>query len=279
MPATFVVYPVNIMSKIVCVVLLVSCASLLGCVGHGRNTRLVNSQFGADYAFEIEVKKGGVENWDWYRIPAGKEFLYDGPIEIRARRTIVIDGRLSTTIPEEPGSKGHDVILSSKEGILIRGDIDVGRGYDGIQIGGLGTAGGDAGTLTLIAPMIVLSKPLVGPAGGDGAPGGGQGGRGGDVIVYGSFEGPYWVDFDLGRPHDKTAIIKGGPGGSGGPAYASDLYPGYQNGGLGGAGGGIFTSHFKEVPWMVQWRSDYQLTKQEIEAAESKGRSGPDLPD
>lgn len=222
---------------------------------------------------EVEVREGGIENWDWYRIPAGKEFLYDGPIEIRARRTIVIDGRLSTMLPDEPGSKGHDVILSSKEGILIRGDIDVGRGYDGIQIGGLGTDGGDAGSLTLVAPMIVLSKPLIGPAGGDGAAGGGKGGKGGRVVIYGSFEGPYWHDFNTGRPHDKSAIIKGGPGGMGGPGYPA---LGYQDGGTGGSGGGISTNHFKELPWMVQWRWDYQLTEQEIEDAKQEGHTGPD---
>ncbi|MFI4854119.1 MAG: hypothetical protein ACIAQF_03955 [Phycisphaerales bacterium JB065] len=200
-------------------------------------------------------------------MPTDREYVYEGPIEIRARNTIVIDGAFRTAIPDEPGAKGHDVVLSSMEGIIIRGDLDIGRGSDGSD---LGQRGGDGGSLTLRAPVIVFNEQLHGGPGGRGGPGGGTGGNGGRVKVFGTFHGPYFLQVGEGAPEDQPADIVGGAGGPGGFAMQSDLYPEHRNGGSGGAGGSISTNLFKEAPWMVRFRFQYQLTPEELEALKAE---------
>lgn len=273
----------NFFKRSIAAFLLPATVSLSACAhstapsgnGYGHGDSLWGDPASLQPARQAILKPGGIENVGFYRVPADKEFIYDGPIEIRARRTIVIDGVLRTLTPQFPDQPGFDVVLSSKEAIIIRGQIVGGEGYDALQIG---EDGGDAGRLVLHAPVIVLAKPLVGPRGGDGGLGGGNGGKGGSVYILGTAHGPYFFDLDAGQHPRLAPDAKGGPGGRAGHGIPSEVAE-FRNGGNGGGGGSITTGQFTEAPWMVRFRSDYQLSEEEIREAAEQGRTGLDVLD
>jgi hypothetical protein len=268
--------------SIQCVLPLIGGLVLCACCGcanshrghaHSKAATSAPAQFAP--ARQAILKKGGIIEVGFYRIPADKEFVYDGPVEIRARQTIVIDGALRALQPRRSDTPGHDIVLSSKEGIIVRGEIIGGEGYDALRIG---EDGGDAGRLVLHAPVIITSKPLIGPQGGDGGPGGGDGGRGGSVYILGNAHGPYFFDSDAGQHPSLAPDAKGGRGGRAGHGIASEVAE-FRKGGTGGGGGAVTTGGFEEAPWMVQYRYDYQLSEDEIREAEAEGRTGIDVLD
>jgi hypothetical protein len=195
-------------------------------------------------------------------VPANEEWVFTESVEIRAFGGIVIDGVIRGLPPQDPSAPARTMKLESVTGITIRGKLLGFAGADGLWIG---QDGGTGGTLILRAPMIVLSTPLVAPAGGHGAPGGGTGGTGGRLEVYASaVAGPYQDGSDAGVMLGIGNLIAG-RGGAGGPPLGS------LEGGSGGNGGSAISGLFREVPWMVEYREYYQLQDREIEAARERG--------
>ena len=175
-----------------------------------------------------------------FYIPADEEWVFASDVTIRSTAQLVVDGILRCEPPTSPDMPAPDITLVSFTGIVIRGEVRPTQGFDGVVPG---QAGGDAGKLTLAAPIIVSRSPFQGARGGFGAPGG-DGGTGGEMVVFGATIGP--VNQTPGTPVSQG---RAGDGGIGGPARYFEAYPDALRAGNGGNGGNASGGPFVLADW------------------------------
>lgn len=250
------------MNRVVLVGAIV-CGSLLGgCANSGDTpSAIVRAQELTPSRTVIEKPGGLIETDGVFFVPADEEWVYSEAIEVRAYGAIIIDGVMRGQPPLSNRVAAPSMTLSSVTGVVVRGQVHAFPGADGSYPG---ANGGDAGTLVIHAPLLVLNDVLVGATGGAGYPDDGRGenrkrpidegkgGTGGLLEVYAQVTGPRSEtdpEVTYGFPD-----VQGGTGGYGG-----------------GTGGGVRTGYFRELPWMVKYRQDYLLKDSEIQAAKARG--------
>jgi len=140
---------------------------------------------------------------------------------LEAVSEIVIRGALVTEVP--PGdarASAPGLHLRAGERIVIEGEVRLADGRPGTVPG---MAGGGGGSITLDAPLCLVSRDLVAGRGGDGGPAA-AGGAGGSIRVA---SGALYE-----RAGVEGLVARAGDGGDGGPGI-----PGAPDGAVGGRGG------------------------------------------
>lgn len=175
-----------------------------------------------------------------FYIPANEEWVFESDVIIRSTAPMVIDGVLRCEEPTSPDNPAPNITLVSYVGIVIRGEVRPTQGFDAVKPG---QHGGDAGSLTIAAPIIVSRLPFEGARGGFGAPGG-DGGNGGDIFFYGSGIGPFSQ-----APDTPLSEVRGGDGSIGGAGRYIEGYPEALRPGDGGDGGNAMGGRFVLADW------------------------------
>lgn len=173
-------------------------------------------------------------------IPANEEWVFESDVVIRSTAPMVIDGVLRCEAPTSPDGPAPSITLVSYVGIVIRGEVRPTQGFDGVKPG---QPGGEAGSLTMAAPIIVSRLPFRGARGGLGAPGG-DGGKGGDMFVYGSTIGPFSQ-----APDTPVSEVRAGDASMGGAGRYIEGYPEALQPGDGGDGGNAGGDQFRLSDW------------------------------
>jgi hypothetical protein len=237
--------------------MLLVASSLVGCSSGRPGDAAISKEF--EVSRVIRVLDGGVTTLlDTFYIPAGEEWVYSEPVEIRAYGPIVVDGVLRGESPDHAEREAPSLHLSSLSGVIIRGHLQAAPGATGE---GVGASGGKGGDVSIHAPVLVLNEQLRAGIGGKGGPAG-TGGTGGNLKVFSNAAvGPYWPD-EQKRMTAGSSNLHGGTGGPGGGSH-----PDHTSSGSGGTGGSAQSGFYRELPWMLEYRYRYLLKDREIEAA------------
>jgi hypothetical protein len=196
-----------------------------------------------------DVYLSGNYAFDYVEIPKGVTLWVENDLSIMSASRIIIDGSI-ICLPSQKSDErldGINVSFESLTNIIINGDIIAGNGFNSMLPN---VSGGKGGSISLIAPEIMLSNNIEAGNGGEGGLES-TGGDGGNVLLLGGVktltpgkiaiwggDGGKGGAGKMGKPggHGGNAIILGnGANGSDGIAGTDDFKTDAANGSNGGA--------------------------------------------